>query len=122
MAGKKQVIRTGQIAGVLFQNQNRCLIDAAMVAEIIWRFPETAPVFGMGDGAIVDQKIMRDPRTFIEEEMRWCHLSRWDMTSRAQSIRQSRAICSGSSSLSARRRPRQILRRQADDRDFGGKA
>ena len=70
MAGKKQVIRTGQIAGVPFKIKIDSLIDAATVAEIIRRFPETAPVFGMGDGAIVDQKIMRDLEdVYSEEEM-----------------------------------------------------
>ena len=70
MSGKKQVIRTGQIAGVPFKIKIDSLLDAATVAEIIRRFPETEPVFGMGDGAIVDQKIMRDLEDdYSEEEM-----------------------------------------------------
>ena len=70
MSGKKQVIRTGQIAGVPFKIKIDSLIDAATVAEIIRRFPETEPVFGMGDGAIVDQKIMKDMEdVYSEEEM-----------------------------------------------------
>ena len=70
MSGRKQVIRTGQIAGVPFKIKIDSLIDAATVAEIIRRFPETEPVFGMGDGAIVDQKIMRDLEdVYSEEEM-----------------------------------------------------
>lgn len=70
MSGKKQVIRTGQIAGVPFKIKIDSLIDAATVADIIRHFPETEPVFGMGDGAIVDQKIMRDLEdVYSEEEM-----------------------------------------------------
>ena len=70
MSGRKQVIRTGQIAGVPFKIKIDSLLDAATVAEIIRRFPETAPVFGMGDGANVDQKIMRDLEdVYSEEEM-----------------------------------------------------
>ncbi|MEG1492421.1 MAG: PD-(D/E)XK nuclease-like domain-containing protein [Oscillospiraceae bacterium] len=60
MSGKKQVIKTGVIAGVPFKIKIDSLLDAENVQRIIERFPETAPVFGMGDGAIVDQKIMKD--------------------------------------------------------------
>ncbi|MGL6015628.1 MAG: PD-(D/E)XK nuclease-like domain-containing protein, partial [Selenomonadaceae bacterium] len=62
--------RTGAIAGVPFKIKIDSLLDAGTVAEIIRRFPETEPVFGMGDGAIVDQKIMRDLEdVYSEEEM-----------------------------------------------------
>ncbi|MEG2527064.1 MAG: PD-(D/E)XK nuclease-like domain-containing protein [Oscillospiraceae bacterium] len=60
MSGKKQVIKTGVIAGVPFKIKIDSLLDVEDVQRIIERFPETAPVFGMGDGAIVDQKIMKD--------------------------------------------------------------
>lgn len=60
MSGKKQVIRTGEIAGVPFKIKIDSLPDGAQCEEIVRRFPETAPVFGFCDGAIVDQKCMRD--------------------------------------------------------------
>jgi hypothetical protein len=60
MSGKKQVIKTGLIAGVPFKIKIDSLLDSNAVKTIINRFPETAPVFGMGDGAIIDQKIMKD--------------------------------------------------------------
>jgi len=70
MSGQKQVIRTGQIAGVPFKIKIDSLLDAGTVAEIVRRFPETELVFGMGDGAIVDQKIMKDlSDIYSEEEM-----------------------------------------------------
>lgn len=60
MSGKKQVIKTGTIAGVPFKIKIDSLLDAYAVRCIIDCFPDTAPAFGMGDGAIVDQKIMKD--------------------------------------------------------------
>lgn len=59
MSGQKQVIRTGEIAGVPFKIKIDSLLDGDICAEIVQRFPETAPVMGMCDGAIVDQKVMR---------------------------------------------------------------
>lgn len=60
MSGEKQVIRTGMIAGVPFKIKIDSLLDAADVKRVIERFPENAHVFGFGDGAIVDQKIIKD--------------------------------------------------------------
>lgn len=71
MSGQKQVIRTGEIAGVPFKIKIDSLLDGDTCAEIVRRFPETAPVMGMCDGAIVDQKVMRS----LEEV--------WDGTERA---------------------------------------
>lgn len=60
MRGKKQVIRTGEIAGVPFKIKIDSLLDAATCLEIVDRFPEIPPsVLGLCDGAIVDQKVMR---------------------------------------------------------------
>ena len=59
MSGRKQVIRTGEIAGVPFKIKIDSLLDGAICAEIVRRFPETASVMGLCDGAIVDQKVMR---------------------------------------------------------------
>lgn len=60
LSGRKQVIRTGEIAGVPFKIKIDSLLDRDGVALILSEFPETAPVFGFGDGALVDLKIMRD--------------------------------------------------------------
>ncbi len=60
MSGKKQVIKTGEIAGVPFKIKIDSLLDAEMCKRIVQRFPETAAVFGPCDGAIVDQKAMKD--------------------------------------------------------------
>lgn len=59
MSGQKQVIRTGEIAGVPFKIKIDSLLDGDTCAEIVRRFPANAAVFGMCDGAIVDQKVMR---------------------------------------------------------------
>lgn len=60
MSGQKQVIRTGEIAGVPFKIKIDSLLDGDTCAEIVRRFPETASVMGLCDGAIVDQKVVRD--------------------------------------------------------------
>lgn len=59
MSGKKQVIRTGFIAGVPFKIKIDSLLDAAICEDIVNRFPGMASALGMCDGAIVDQKVMR---------------------------------------------------------------
>lgn len=61
MSGDKQVIVTGEIAGVPFKGKLDCLLDAETCAEIVWRFPAAAAALGDHPrGAIVDQKVMRD--------------------------------------------------------------
>ena len=60
MSGRKQVIRTGEIAGVPFKIKIDSLLDADACRHIVERFPDTAEALGMCDGAIVDQKVMRD--------------------------------------------------------------
>ena len=56
MSGQKQVIRTGEIAGVPFKIKIDSLLDGDTCAEIVRRFPDTATVMGLCD---VDQKVMR---------------------------------------------------------------
>lgn len=58
MAGRKQVIRTGTIAGVPFKIKIDSLLDADICAMIVEKFPHAAAALGMCDGAIVDQKAM----------------------------------------------------------------
>lgn len=60
MSGKKQVIRTGEIAGVPFKIKIDSLLDADTCKEIVERFPNAAAALGFCDGAIVDQKAMKD--------------------------------------------------------------
>lgn len=61
MSGAKQVIVTGEIAGVPFKGKVDSLLDAAACRVLVRRFPETEAVLGaLPRGAIVDQKVMRD--------------------------------------------------------------
>lgn len=60
MSGQKQVIQTGEIAGVPFKTKIDNLLDAETCREIVKRFPDTAEVMGDCRGAIVDLKCMRD--------------------------------------------------------------
>ena len=60
MSGKKQVIKTGTIAGVPFKIKIDSLLSADQCEAIAQRFPECRDALGMLDGAIVDQKVMRD--------------------------------------------------------------
>ncbi len=68
MSGKKQVIRTGFIAGVPFKVKIDSLLDANTCNVIANRWPHTAAALGFCDGAIVDQKIMRDTAEVWSEE------------------------------------------------------
>ena len=68
MSGEKQVIRTGYIAGVPFKIKIDSLLGSSEVKEIIERYPETAELFGFGDGAVVDQKIMKDMEDVWSDE------------------------------------------------------
>lgn len=58
MSGEKQVIRTGEIAGVPFKIKIDSLLDSAVCEEIVRRYPDAEAALGMRDGAIVDQKAM----------------------------------------------------------------
>lgn len=60
MSGKKQVICVGQINGVWFKIRIDSLLDGATCQTIVNEFPEAAEALGLCDGAIVDQKAMRD--------------------------------------------------------------
>ena len=68
MSGKKQVIYTGKIAGVPYKIKIDSLLSRKTCEEIVNLFPETEPVLGFCDGAIVDQKIMRDLNDVWSEE------------------------------------------------------
>lgn len=68
MSGKKQVIRTGVIADVPFKVKIDSLLDTNTCNVIANRWPHTAAALGFCDGAIVDQKIMRDTAEVWSEE------------------------------------------------------
>lgn len=70
MSGEKQVIRTGEIAGVPFKIKIDSLLDGETCREIVRRFPQTAPVFRFCGGAIVDLKVMRDTAAARSDEQR----------------------------------------------------
>lgn len=58
MSGRKQVILTGEIAGVPYKVKIDSLLDGQVCQEIVARYPKAAAALGFCDGAIVDQKIM----------------------------------------------------------------
>ncbi len=60
MSGRKQVICTGLIAGVPFKIKIDSLLDGPACENIVHRFPAAGAAMGMCDGAIVDQKAMKD--------------------------------------------------------------
>ena len=60
VSGKNQVILTGDIAGVPFKAKLDSLLSGEQAAEIIEKYPNTAEWLGLGTGAIVDLKVMRD--------------------------------------------------------------
>lgn len=70
MSGEKQMVRTGRIAGVPFKIKIDSLLDGAACEEISRRFPGAAAAMGFCDGAIVDQKAMRDAADVWDEEER----------------------------------------------------
>ena len=71
MSGKKQVICVGMINGVWFKIRIDSLLDASTCQTIVNEFPEAAEALGMCDGAIVDQKAMKDfAPVWSEEEHR----------------------------------------------------
>ena len=80
MAGKKQVIRTGFIAGVPFKIKIDSLLDSSQCEEIVNRFPGAEAAMGMCDGAIVDQKLMKDFATVwsAEDHCRLPFVEAWD--------------------------------------------
>lgn len=69
MSGEKQVIRTGEIAGVPFKIKIDSLLDGDSCRVIAKLFPGARKALGFCDGAIVDQKVMKgtddiwDPET-----------------------------------------------------------
>lgn len=68
MSGQKQVVRTGLIAGVPFKVKIDSLLDGDACRRIVEKFPKTQAALGFCDGAIVDQKAMKDMATVWSEE------------------------------------------------------
>lgn len=76
MSGRKQVIRTGEIAGVPFKIKIDSLLDGAACEEIVRRFPNAAAALGLCDGAIVDLKVMKDLDDVWSDE-EWARVPFW---------------------------------------------
>lgn len=68
MSGRKQVIKTGYINGVPFKIKIDSLLNAKTCGKIVKMFPASAAALGMCDGAIVDQKAMRDTNPVWSDE------------------------------------------------------
>lgn len=70
MSGEKQVICTGEIAGIPFKIKIDSLLGADTCRQIVEEFPHTAAAMGLCDGAIVDQKAMRNLEPVWSDEER----------------------------------------------------
>ena len=70
MSGKNQIIKTGTIAGVPFKIKIDSLLTESQCDDIVSEFPETKSVLALVDGAIVDQKVMRDMEPIWNPEIR----------------------------------------------------
>lgn len=68
MSGKKQVIKTGKIAGVPYKIKVDSLLDETICKKITEKFPATRQAMGFCEGAIVDQKIMKNMSDIWSEE------------------------------------------------------
>lgn len=68
MSGEKQVIRTGEIAGVPFKIKIDSLLDGEACRAISRKFPHARQALGFCDGAIVDQKVMKDTEDILDPE------------------------------------------------------
>ena len=68
MSGEKQVIRTGYIAGVPFKIKIDSLLDGETCRAIARKFPHARQPIGFCDGAIVDQKVMKDTEDIWDPE------------------------------------------------------
>ena len=68
MDGDHQTIRTGTINGVPFKIKIDSFLSADQCRAIAEKFPETRNALGMCDGAIVDQKCMRDTESVWSED------------------------------------------------------
>ncbi len=83
MSGEKQVIRTGEIAGVPVKIKIDSLLDASICREIVKRFPAAEEALGLCAGAIVDQKVMRSMEDVWDPEERvyasWWRAWRYDI-------------------------------------------
>lgn len=73
MSGRKQVILTGEIAGVPYKVKIDSLLDGQVCQEIVARYPKAAAALGFCDGAIVDQKIMASTDD-VWSEADWCKM------------------------------------------------
>jgi hypothetical protein len=71
MSGRKQIIKTGYINSVPFKVKIDSLLDGDICREIVKEFPKTADTFGFCDGAIVDEKYVRDINPVWKSRVGW---------------------------------------------------
>lgn len=69
MSGKKQIIKTGEIAGVPYKIKIDSYLDADTCRKIVELYPQTSDIFGFCDGAIVDMKIMKDFEPIWDDDL-----------------------------------------------------
>lgn len=80
MAGKKQVIMTGEIASVDFKIKIDSLLSPEQVQGIVRKYPNTADVFGevgLKYGAIVDLKTAKDTNDVYKDGMYQNFVQAW---------------------------------------------
>lgn len=70
MSGRKQVILTGEIAGVPYKAKLDSLLDSDTCQIVAERFPGARAALGFCDGAIVDQKVMSSTDDVWSEDER----------------------------------------------------
>lgn len=68
LSGEKQVIRIGEIAGVPFKIKIDSLLSGETCRAIARLFPGARQALGFCDGAIVDQKVMKDTEDIWDPE------------------------------------------------------
>lgn len=67
-SGRKQVIKTGYIAGIPWKIKIDSLLGKRQCAKLVDEFPMTRNVVGFGEGMIVDGKVMKDAQDMWSEE------------------------------------------------------
>ena len=68
-SGRKQVVKTGKIAGIKWKIKIDSLLGKRECAKLIEEFPLTRSIVGFGEGMIVDGKVMKDMCDMYSEEL-----------------------------------------------------
>lgn len=79
MSGEKQVIMTGEIAGVPVKIKIDSYINAEIGKQIMHKFPKIAEKYDLSEGAIVDLKIVKDfEPIYVSEKGRLTFIEAWE--------------------------------------------